>query len=89
MATKETETPANLDRLNENLARIEELSQRLVSALATKKPKHPGLEGPGLPEMPGMKAVLGIPMEPGTDSLNGALAAGIALYAWRRSLIPS
>jgi polyhydroxyalkanoate synthase len=47
MATKETETPANLDRLNENLARIEELSQRLVSALATKKPKHPGLEGPG------------------------------------------
>ncbi|MCF8061206.1 MAG: TrmH family RNA methyltransferase [Deltaproteobacteria bacterium] len=43
----------------------------------------PGLEGPGLPEIPGMKAVLGIPMEPGMDSLNGALAAGIALYAWR------
>jgi tRNA G18 (ribose-2'-O)-methylase SpoU len=43
----------------------------------------PGLEGPGLPEMPGMAAVLGIPMEPGTDSLNGSLAAGIALYAWR------
>ncbi len=49
----------------------------------------PGLEGPGLPKMPGMKAVLGIPMEPGTDSLNGALAAGIALYAWRRNQIPS
>lgn len=47
MATKETETPANLDRLNENLARIEELSERLISALAAKKPKHPGLEGPG------------------------------------------
>jgi len=47
MATKETETPVNLDRLNENLARIEELSQRLVSALATKKQKHPGLDGPG------------------------------------------
>jgi tRNA G18 (ribose-2'-O)-methylase SpoU len=43
----------------------------------------PGLEGPGLPEVPGMESVLGIPMEPGTDSLNGALAAGIALYAWR------
>ena len=47
MATKETETPANLDRLNANLARIEELSQRLVSALAAKKPKHPGLDRPG------------------------------------------
>jgi 16S rRNA (guanine527-N7)-methyltransferase len=43
----------------------------------------PGPEGPGLSRTAELKEVLGIPMEPGTDSLNGALAAGIALYAWK------
>jgi len=43
----------------------------------------PGLEGPGLPR--GFKAdqTLSIPMAPGVESLNAALAAGIALYEWR------
>ena len=47
MATKETEDTANVEKLNANLARIEELSQRLVTAMSSKTPKHPGLEGPG------------------------------------------
>lgn len=37
----------NLDRLNENLARVEELSKRLVAALGQKQPHDAGLEGPG------------------------------------------
>jgi tRNA G18 (ribose-2'-O)-methylase SpoU len=43
----------------------------------------PGLEGPGLP--PGLRHVqsLSIPMERGVESLNAALATGIALYVWR------
>ncbi|MGI9391858.1 MAG: class I poly(R)-hydroxyalkanoic acid synthase, partial [Boseongicola sp.] len=47
MTTKETDPSANLDHLNDNLVRIEELSQRLATALAQKKPTNPGLEGPG------------------------------------------
>ncbi len=43
----------------------------------------PGLEGPGLPDNLNLSAVVGINMASGTESLNGALAAGIALYAWR------
>jgi tRNA G18 (ribose-2'-O)-methylase SpoU len=43
----------------------------------------PGLEGPGLPpELRHLKS-LSIPMERGVESLNAALAIGIALYAWR------
>jgi tRNA G18 (ribose-2'-O)-methylase SpoU len=43
----------------------------------------PGLEGPGLPtELMGFTA-LSIPMETGVESLNAALATGIALYVWR------
>jgi len=37
----------NLEVLNENLAKVEELSQRLVAALSQKKPANPSLEGPG------------------------------------------
>ena len=37
----------NLEKLNENLQKIEALSQRLVSALAGRKQQHLGLEGPG------------------------------------------
>ncbi|SFO83551.1 PHA/PHB synthase family protein [Tranquillimonas alkanivorans] len=38
---------ANLEALNENLAKIEELSQRMVSALARKKSVPPSLQAPG------------------------------------------
>jgi polyhydroxyalkanoate synthase len=37
----------NLERLNENLARVEELSKRLVAALSSRDPGDVGLEGPG------------------------------------------
>lgn len=44
-----------------------------------------GMEGPGLP--PDWQAdAVAIPMAPGVDSLNAAVATGIALYEWRRSL---
>jgi 16S rRNA (guanine(527)-N(7))-methyltransferase RsmG len=45
----------------------------------------PGLEGPGLPE--GLKETecLSISMCHGVESLNAAMATGVALYAWRRS----
>jgi len=42
-----------------------------------------GLEGPGLPPELGHLKSLSIPMERGVESLNAALATGIALYAWR------
>ena len=47
----------------------------------------PGLEGPGLP--PGLSALesLSIPMQGNVESLNAALATGIALYVWRSGLI--
>ncbi len=48
MTTEDTgEASENLELLNENLAKIEELSQRLVSALSSKKQVNPGLQGPG------------------------------------------
>ncbi|MBM9594281.1 PHA/PHB synthase family protein [Roseitranquillus sediminis] len=47
MTTEQSGTPANLDRLNANLARVEELSARLVAALSRKKTVDPGLHGPG------------------------------------------
>ncbi len=41
-------TGENLDRLNANLARMEELSKRMVAALGQKDPKtERGLSGPG------------------------------------------
>jgi 16S rRNA (guanine(527)-N(7))-methyltransferase RsmG len=43
----------------------------------------PGLEGPGLPHALRNAECLSIPMSPGVESLNAALATGIALYAWR------
>jgi tRNA G18 (ribose-2'-O)-methylase SpoU len=43
----------------------------------------PGLEGPGLPDTLRNATPLAIPMEPGIESINAALAAGIALYVWR------
>ena len=47
MTTKESDASADLDRLNENLCHIEELSQRLAAAMSQKKPTNPGLEAPG------------------------------------------
>lgn len=43
----------------------------------------PGLEGPGLPQGLANAECLSIAMAPGVESLNAALATGIALYAWR------
>jgi tRNA G18 (ribose-2'-O)-methylase SpoU len=45
----------------------------------------PGLEGPGLPDTLEQATSLAIPMEAGVESINAALATGIALYLWRRS----
>ncbi|NSX54157.1 PHA/PHB synthase family protein [Parasulfitobacter algicola] len=41
------EYAANAEKLNENLAKLETLSQRLVAAMSHKKPVNPALEGPG------------------------------------------
>jgi len=46
MATQEDVTGQNLDRLNQNLERVEELSQRLVQALAARRPPNPNLNAP-------------------------------------------
>ncbi len=47
MTTEEIENAKNLEVLNENLAKVEELTQRFVSAVAQKKKLHPGLQAPG------------------------------------------
>ncbi len=46
MTTNEEDAAAKLERLNANLAKVEELSQRLVSAISRRKPADPGLQGP-------------------------------------------
>ena len=47
MTTEETDNEVeNFEVLNENLAKIEALSQRLVSAVSQKKQINPGLQGP-------------------------------------------
>jgi len=45
----------------------------------------PGLEGPGLPDHLSGTACLAIPMEPGVESINAAMATGIILYLWKRA----
>jgi tRNA G18 (ribose-2'-O)-methylase SpoU len=47
----------------------------------------PGLEGPGLPSNLRRLPSVSIPMEGGVESLNAALATGIALYVWRSKSI--
>jgi polyhydroxyalkanoate synthase len=47
MATDESGSGGNLELLNQNLAKVEELTQRLVAALAKRKPIDPALQGPG------------------------------------------
>jgi polyhydroxyalkanoate synthase len=46
VTTEETERQQSLERLNRNVARIEELSQRLVAALSRRRPVDPSLQGP-------------------------------------------
>lgn len=46
----------------------------------------PGMEGPGLPAELRRLESLSIPMERGVESLNAALATGIALYEWKRKM---
>jgi 16S rRNA (guanine527-N7)-methyltransferase len=43
----------------------------------------PGMEGPGLPDEAKNRAI-SIPLNENIDSLNGAAAAAIALYEWKR-----
>ena len=43
----------------------------------------PGIEGPGLPRLPWITDTIAIPMAPGVESLNAAVATSIALYVWR------
>lgn len=43
-----------------------------------------GLEGPGLPAGLQIDTAIGIPMRPGSESLNAAAATAIALYVWSR-----
>jgi 16S rRNA (guanine527-N7)-methyltransferase len=47
----------------------------------------PGLEGPGLPEHLRDGPRRRIPIAPGVESLNAAVATAVALYEWRRSLV--
>ncbi len=48
MATQHDDAPENLEKMNANLARVEELSQRLIQALSAKNnPANPTLNGPG------------------------------------------
>lgn len=47
MTTEETGNAPKVEELNENLAKIEELSQRFIAALSKKRSIHPGLQGPG------------------------------------------
>ena len=46
MTTDENEAGAELTTLNANIAKLESLSQRLVAALANKRPVDPSLRGP-------------------------------------------
>lgn len=46
MATSEYEDQVKIDRLNNNLVRIEALTQRLIAAFANKAPQRMDLQGP-------------------------------------------
>ena len=47
MTTDESDAGQNSERLNANLAKMEDLTQRLVAALSQKRPLDPALQGPG------------------------------------------
>ena len=46
MATQDDVTGENIEKMNENLAKVEQLSQRLIQALAARKPANPTLNAP-------------------------------------------
>ncbi|TCS67300.1 PHA/PHB synthase family protein [Primorskyibacter sedentarius] len=46
MTTKDVAAGQNLERMKENLTRVEELSQRLMNAMSQKQPVNPALSGP-------------------------------------------
>ena len=46
MTTKATVISPEREKLDTNLVKIEELSQRLIEALAQRKPINPALHGP-------------------------------------------
>lgn len=46
MAMQDDVAAQNLEKLNENLARVEELSKRFIQALAARNPADPTLNGP-------------------------------------------
>ena len=46
MTTQENDAGPKLDRLTANLARVEELTERLVNGLAKKKAHDAALNGP-------------------------------------------
>ncbi|MEQ8916942.1 MAG: class I poly(R)-hydroxyalkanoic acid synthase [Roseovarius sp.] len=46
MTTHDDVAGENVEKLNENLAKVEQLSQRLVQALAARKPANPTLNAP-------------------------------------------
>ncbi len=46
MAMQDGVAGQNLEKLNENLAKVEELSQRFIQALAARTPANPTLNGP-------------------------------------------
>ena len=46
MTTNDVGTPENRERMQENLARLEELSERLVNVLSHRHPTPPSLNGP-------------------------------------------
>ncbi len=47
MTTEQQDAGANLEKLNANLAKVEELTQRLVAAISHKRHVDPSLQGPG------------------------------------------
>ena len=47
MTTNENDAAQNLEELDANLVKIEELSQRLVAAMSHKRQVRPSLQGPG------------------------------------------
>ena len=47
MTTEEDAAAAKLEKMTNNLAKIEALSTRLMAALAQRKPSDPGVQGPG------------------------------------------
>ena len=47
MTTSEVASAKSLEKLNENLAKVEKLSERLIAALSQKKQIDPNLQGPG------------------------------------------